>query len=292
MHQIRILQPGDRAALEAFLLPRVESSMFLVGNMRTAGLVDCGRLYEGTYAAAFDDGEIIAVVAHYWNRNLVFQATIHLDALWRAAVKASGRPIRGLIGPSDQVGSVKATLSLDDELVQLDETENLYSLTLEDLVIPSALRSGTLQGRRMESRDLDLVTAWRVDFSIEALDEEDSPQLRAGCRVGMERSLREGRTWVLEAEARPVACSSFNTAIAEAVQIGGVWTPPELRNRGYGRAVVAASLLDARAEGAAKAILFTGEENIPAQKAYEALGFRRIGDYRILLLRASLDYGG
>jgi predicted GNAT family acetyltransferase len=52
---------------------------------------------------------------------------------------------------------------------------------------------------------------------------------------------------------------------------------------------VATSLLDARAEGVRTSILFTGEGNIPAQKAYEALGFRCIGDYRILLLRSGME---
>ena len=49
--------------------------------------------------------------------------------------------------------------------------------------------------------------------------------------------------------------------------------------------MVAASLLDARAEGVGSSILFTGVENVPAQRAYEALGYRHIGDYRLLLLR-------
>ncbi len=101
----------------------------------------------------------------------------------------------------------------------------------------------------------------------------------------MERSLAEGWTWLLEEAGQPVACTSFNTAIPEAVQVGGVWTPPELRGRGYARCIVAASLLDARNEGAKQAILFTGETNFPAQKAYLALGFRLIGDYRIMLLK-------
>ena len=30
----RVLQPGDEAALAAFVLPRISSSMFLLGNMR------------------------------------------------------------------------------------------------------------------------------------------------------------------------------------------------------------------------------------------------------------------
>ncbi|WP_343390238.1 hypothetical protein [Candidatus Amarobacter glycogenicus] len=39
-------------------------------------------------------------------------------------------------------------------------------------------------------------------------------------------------------------------------------------------------------------ILFTGVDNIPAQKAYMALGFQRDGDYRLLHLRRPLRYAG
>src|SRR3546814_5637873 len=67
------------------------------------------------------------------------------------------------------------------------------------------------------------------------------------------------------------------------VQIGNVWTPPELRGRGYARAVVAGALQYARRRGVADAILFTGDDNHAAQQAYVALGFTRIGDYAILL---------
>ena len=73
------------------------------------------------------------------------------------------------------------------------------------------------------------------------------------------------------------------------MQIGGVWTPPSLRSRGYGRAAVAASLLDARAEGVRVAILFTGKGNVPACRAYEALGFQVIGDYRLVLLKEPVE---
>jgi predicted GNAT family acetyltransferase len=41
----------------------------------------------------------------------------------------------------------------------------------------------------------------------------------------------------------------------------------------------------ARDAGESKAFLFTSEENIQAQHAYTALGFRPIGDYGIILFR-------
>jgi predicted GNAT family acetyltransferase len=285
----RVLQPGDEAALEAFLLPRIESSMFLISNMRASGLIDNGQAYAGTYAAAFEDQRVIGVVAHYWNQNLVFQAPAHVGPLWRLAVEASQRAIGGLIGPRDQVTLVREGLEIDEPETQLDETENLYSLSLKELVVPDALTSGEVKGRRVEPRDLELITRWTVAYSIEALGEKDSAVLRQRCRGSVERSLKEGRTWVLEHRGQPVACSSFNSAIKEAVQVGGVWTPPELRRRGYGRSVVAASLLDARLDGAEKAILFTGEDNVAAQRAYSALGFRHIGDYCLVLFRTPLE---
>jgi RimJ/RimL family protein N-acetyltransferase len=263
--------------------------MFLIGNMRASGLMGGSRPYEGVYAAAFEREQIVGVVAHYWNGNLVLQAPDHLNALCKLAIESSGRSLRGLVGPKVQVAEAVEALCVDRARIHLDETEFLYSLALTDLVVPEGLCSGWLRGRRIEPGDLDLVAAWRVDFAVEALGEEESPHLWERCRAAAERNLQQGRTWLLEDQGVPVSTSSFNTAIQEAVQIGGVWTPPKLRSQGYGRAVVAASLLDARAEGVATSILFTGVENIAAQRAYEALGYRRIGDYRIMLLRPPRD---
>jgi len=65
------------------------------------------------------------------------------------------------------------------------------------------------------------------------------------------------------------------------VQVGGVYTPPALRNRGHARAVVAASLLDARGDGATRGILFTPRPDAVA--AYRALGFAAIGRYAIVV---------
>ncbi len=289
MAQIRILQSGDEALLEAFLLPQVESSMFLIANLRAAGLMDGGRLFQGTYAAALDKGRMVGVVAHYWNGNLVLQAPGWEGALCQAAIEASGRTIQGLLGPQDQVGTARQALGLEAAEIQMDETENLYSLEVENLVVPGPLRSGEWLGRRLQPGDLDLLTEWRVGFSVEALGEPESPQLWKRCRASAERALDQGWTWLLEDGGEPVSTSSFNATIREAVQVGGVWTPPQFRNRGYGRAAVAASLLDARADGAKIAILFTGVGNLAAQRAYLALGFRHIGNYRLLLMRAPSD---
>ncbi|MBN2003570.1 MAG: GNAT family N-acetyltransferase [Anaerolineae bacterium] len=286
---LRTLQPGDEAALEAFLRPRIESSMFLLSNMRIAGLAYTGQRPSGTYVAAFEDGAMVAVAAHFWNGMLMPQAPVHLEAVWKATVQASGRPIRGLIGSYEQVVAIKTALKLEGDAMQMDNHERLYTLSLDALQVPEALRTGQVKGRRVAPRDAEILARWRVGYEVEALGATETPELWERERADARRTAKSGNAWILEAGGQPVATSNFNAAIAEAVQIGGVWTPPELRRRGYARCVVAQSLLDARSSGVPRAILFTDEHNLPAQKAYTSLGFRHVGEFYLLMLKKGLD---
>lgn len=293
MCNIQILSTGDEARLEVFLLPQIDSSMFLLGNMRQASLMDDGQRYSGCYAAYMKDNQITGVAAHYWNGNLICQAPVEQVAgLCRAAVEVSARPIHGVIGPAAQVGAVQQTLGIAEGFIQMDAVERLYTLQLEQMMVPDALSQGLLRARPIAESDLPLLIEWRNGYSIESLYAKPGPELTQQSRSGMEQSLREGTGWILEAEGKPVSYTDFNAVLPEARQVGGVWTPPEFRSRGYARAAVAASLLAAREGGTEKAILFTGEENTPAQKAYQSLGFRQIGDYRLLILNRPFSLRG
>jgi predicted GNAT family acetyltransferase len=112
--------------------------------------------------------------------------------------------------------------------------------------------------------------------------------MRAASREEIERGLAERASWVLEADGVPLAFQQFNAMLPDIVQGGGVWTPPDLRGRGYARGVVAGSLLAARAEGVTRGVRFTGDENVPAQRAYRALGFTRVGDWGLLFLKTPM----
>jgi len=90
--------------------------------------------------------------------------------------------------------------------------------------------------------------------------------------------------WVLEVEGALVAYTGFNARLPDMVQVGGVYTPPELRGRGYARCVVAGALQSALSTGASRAVLFTPESNLPARCAYESVGFEVVGDYGLIPL--------
>ena len=282
---VRVLGPGDEKRLDAFLARHADSSMMLRANLRTAGLEDRGEPYQATYAAALDGERVVAVAAHTWLGGILLQAPEQLDAVVRHAAERSGRRVGGFVGPWAQVVAARAALGLDDQPTRMASREILYALPLADLVVPHPLASGAVACRRPTDADLALIAEWRTAYNAEANGVPADATGRARAREEAERWHAERVDFLLTRAGEPVAYSAFNAHLPDMVQVGGVWTPPPLRSRGYARGVVAGSLLAARAEGAHRAILFTGEENVPAQRAYEALGFRPVGDSGLRFFR-------
>lgn len=281
---LRLLRPGDEAALEAFLATHAETSMFLRANARSAGLTDRGEPMQGTYVAALAAGRITGVAAHCWNGMVLVQAPSQAGAVAREAVRLSGRSVTGFSGPWDQVVEARRALGLATARTAKDSRDELYVLELVRLVIPTALATGEVHCRHPEPAELDLLVEWRARFSIEALGAMDDAELRRASRADVLLQHTRGADWVLLAGPTPVSYSVFNAMLPEIVQIGGVWTPPERRGRGYARSVVAGSLLAARKQGVQRAVLFADPTNAMARAAYLAIGFRIMGDYGLVLL--------
>jgi len=283
---IRVLKAGEEPVLEAFLRARATTSMFLRSNLRLGGIEDRGEVYQGTYVALLRAGEIFAVAAHFWNGMLVLQAPVETPRVASAAVAASRRMISGIIGPLEQVRRAREGLSLGGRKAISDSAEDLFHIDLKDLQVPKLLAEGTARCRRSSPADHPKLAEWRVAYAQETFRRPVSEQLGIESRAEVERLCAEGSQFVLETGGRLVSCCTFNARLPDLVQIGAVFTPQTLRQHGYARAVVAGALLTAREAGVAGAILFTGQDNDAAQKAYDALGFERVGDYGLVLFDA------
>lgn len=281
--EIRILGAGDEALLLRFLEQHPETTMFLRGNLRKAGIVDRGQRFGGVYAAALDDGVAVAAVAHYWNGNVVLQAPTALAEVVRSAVAESGRDVKGALGPWSQVERALGALNLDPKRAQHCACERLLALELARLCVPELLSDPGLRCRLPLPEEMDRLVGWSAAYHVETLGDRDSHALRRQVRADLQEYTQAGLHWVLERNGEIVAYSAFNAALPDCVQVGGVFTPPPLRGRGYGRAVVAGTLLEARASGATRSVLFTGPDNAPAQAAYRALGYEDVGDYGLVL---------
>jgi GNAT superfamily N-acetyltransferase len=278
---IRPLHSGDEPALEAFLRPHADSSMFLRSNARAEGLDYHGQPLQADYVAAFDGDRIVAVAAHCWNGMILVQAPVQLDTVVRAAVERSARPVSGISGPAAQVDAARRALGLEHRPAPKHGQEELMALDLHDLVVPAPLADGRWSCRPPREVELDMVTDWRVAFYHEALHRPDAPGLRDEAAEDVRLIHDRGMDWLLTDGDRPVAYSAFNARLPDIVQIGGVWTPPALRGKGYGRTVVVGSLLDARYHGVARAVLFAERED--AKRAYRGIGFRVVGEFGLVL---------
>lgn len=285
-----ILGPGDEPALERFLSAHADSSMFLRFNSTSAGLVDRGGRYEGTYAALRDgSGEIVAVAAHYWSGNIMVQGRVDAigdaarAAVARTAVTQPGRDVSGFLGPHALVVAARDALGLGPRATRLATHDDLFALALADLRVPPALADGRVVCRRMLPSDADVVTYWDEAYRVETLGAAPAPVTPE--RIEEERRLIAGggAGWVLVAGDALVARAGFTARLPDCVQVGGVFTPPSLRGRGHARAVVAGALVEARAAGATRSILFTERSNHAARASYQSLGYEIVGDYSIVL---------
>ncbi|MYF69516.1 MAG: GNAT family N-acetyltransferase [Proteobacteria bacterium] len=284
MTSLRLLTPRDRPVLDAFLDGHRASSMILRANLFNSGIEDGPAPFQGLYMGAFSGDALTDVAAHYWNGNVVLQSPTRPVELALAIAGESGRPVNGLLGPWPQVRAVEPELDLDRSRLGKVVPEYLYGLDLADLAVPETLSSGRVVCRSARDADLATLVSWRRDYDLFTMGFPDHSIDDAANREFLAAMIEARHLWVLEEGGRMVSMTSFNATLPDMVQVGGVFTPVECRGRGHGRAVVAGSLQDASADGVAEAILFTEAENYPAQRAYEALGFERIGDYGMVML--------
>ncbi len=80
----------------------------------------------------------------------------------------------------------------------------------------------------------------------------------------------------------PVSMAQKLRPTRHGISVSGVYTPPELRRRGYASSCVAAlsqQLLDA---GFAYCTLFTDLSNPTSNEIYQRIGYRPLGDSQVI----------
>jgi GNAT superfamily N-acetyltransferase len=280
---IRILNDSDQLKLEAFLIGHRDSSMFLRSNALRVGLVYRDAPLHALYTGGFEGDGIVGVVAHAWSGMVLVQCPGKIAALARRCIQSSGRKVTGFAGPADQVRRAKIALDLVNAPTRMAEDEWLYALDLAELQIPEALTNGEILCRAPLPAERNLLCQWRTAYDIETMGSTDSEETRTRAAAALDRQIGEANAWVAVWNGEPVSLSAFNATLPDIVQLGGIYTPPTLRGRGYAKAAVAGSLIAARQRGASRAVLFTS--NPGAARSYEAVGFRRLGDYGLILLK-------
>ncbi|SNS14934.1 GNAT family N-acetyltransferase [Tropicimonas sediminicola] len=267
----------DTASIDTFLRARSDTSMFLRSNLRAFG--PCGgkaphatRMWLQSEAG----GALCGVLGISTAGFVLVQLPGGAEPVELRRVLC-GAEIKGILGASDQARAVQQALALGAAPAKLDDDEPLYSLDLDHLWVPP----GETRLRRALPSDRDLLINWREEYLVETIhfSPEEAIETAPGDIDGM---MERGALMLLQdTSGTPCAMTSFNAILPDMVQIGNVFTPDEKRGQGHARRAVALHLERARAAGVERAMLFASGP--AASRAYEAIGFDRIGRFTLLI---------
>jgi RimJ/RimL family protein N-acetyltransferase len=125
--------------------------------------------------------------------------------------------------------------------------------------------------RPATAEDAALVADWTLAFLREAVPHDPIPP-----RSELERQAGEGRHFFWIADGRPVSMAAIARRLPKTGAINSVYTPPELRGRGYAGSVTAAVVERIFAEGRRTACLYTDLSNPASNRCYAKIGFRAL----------------
>jgi predicted GNAT family acetyltransferase len=161
-------------------------------------------------------------------------------------------------------------------------TGQSYSLLLHErafqlsAVRPPMAPPGSLV--RATPVDRELLVRWSLDFAVEALGDGDLAEAERMVDARLRDDDPQARGLYLWVDGAPVAMAGYTGPTPHGVRIGPVYTPPELRGKGYASALVAQmsqALLDG---GRTFCFLFTNLANPTANHIYEQIGYESVVD--------------
>src|SRR5205814_3804945 len=219
------------------------------------------------FAVAMDAGGRVAGAAIQTPpRQLVLSQAADPAATAALADALATVALPGVLGPPPAAADFASrwAAARPGRSARLGLSERIYRLI-------SVIRPRPAPGRARigEVRDRQLIIDWMKAFSLEALGEElnDAPILaeRWIARLG-------GRAmWLWDIEGRVVSLSGVSGPTPHGIRVGPVYTPPELRGRGYAGNLVAAASQAQLDAGRQFVFLFTDLGNPTSNHIYQSI---------------------
>ncbi|MFI5520283.1 GNAT family N-acetyltransferase [Streptomyces platensis] len=156
--------------------------------------------------------------------------------------------------------------------VTLTGRRRLYRLG--ELTPPAPAPPGT--ARPATPADRELLLDWFTAFAAET---GGSPPRDARA---VDDRIAGGRCLLWETAGRPVSLAGRTPTLSGMTRITPVYTPPELRGRGYAGAATAAISGAARESGGPELLLFTDLTNPTSNALYQRLGYRPVEDHLVM----------
>ncbi|TVP74083.1 MAG: GNAT family N-acetyltransferase [Rhodobacteraceae bacterium] len=282
MALMRCARANDAPAIAAFLAPRIATSMFLLSNLEAHGLDGSAHPHATRYLLDTDaQGALVGVLGCTQGGYLMCQH----PGLTRQKVETfltalGAQRLLGVTGEAAQVAQIIAALNARGADWLKDSAQPLFTRSLDDLTPP------VVALRRPDAHDRAMLVRWFAQY----LRETGQPATGDDCDRAAMHALTQGQARLLEGpDGTAIGMTIFNARAGDAVQVGGVFVQPAHRGQGHSGRMVAAHLWQARAQGVRRALLFA--TSVAAARAYQRIGFRQIGSYRIAMLANPLPLG-
>lgn len=153
----------------------------------------------------------------------------------------------------------------------LKMAERVFRLTR--VIEPRPVAGGL---RRATAEDRALVIDWLRAFVLEAMGADED--VSAAASIADHWLGGAGRWLYLWDDGGPVSMCGASGETPNGIRIGAVYTPPELRGRGYASACVAAVSQAQLDRGRRFCFLYTDLANPTSNKIYRAIGYEPVCD--------------
>jgi predicted GNAT family acetyltransferase len=274
MQLTRFERAADFAArADEFLVAHEAHNNLLLGitaNLREQAEPPALPPYFAVVEAA---GQVVAAAVMTPPWRLVLARTEWPEALDLAArdVHEAWPNIPGVTGPVPvSLWFAERWSALTGQAARRSMAERIYQLRR---VNPPQSVPGA--ARRAAETDRELLKAWIAAFEQEAFGEVvTEPETRA------DRFLRmpSRGMYLWEHEGQIVSLAGYGGPTPHGIRIGPVYTPPELRGRGYASACVARLSQDMLDGGRQYCFLYTDLANPTSNRIYQAIGYEPVCD--------------
>lgn len=269
-----LYQEGREEAL-ALLVRQPEYNVVLIHNITAFGMDPGGTPFHGDYFGRREGGRLVAVCGRYKIGSMFFHAEASGYMAGMGAYLLGLGVLPGyLAGPAADLDIV--LLELEAGGVEVDR-EPARLMLLQELIPFDVV--GTPRGAKPE--DLDAMVAMAALFEEELFGTRGMATEAA--RDLLVTQMSRGVASVVEVGGRIVSKAEATVAHGYAAQLGGVYTLPESRGRGYSRTCVA-HLCSRCFETVPACSLTVHKANYPALGVYHRIGFSDVADWLIATL--------
>jgi RimJ/RimL family protein N-acetyltransferase len=277
---IQDVTDSDLVRVRAYLEAHMDTSLFLLSNLAMLGPRLGEHPNSGNYRCVVEQGTIVAVFSLTRRGNLLVQGAGRGDLAEQILSACDSEPIEvtGVVGDWPTAEALWRLVCADPRFEP--------TLSQKDLLFTLPLTGGaealTANARLLSANDFErwepLNAAYLAELRIPL---ELSHDQRRG---EFESAARADRVWGAFDDDRLVAIAGLNAVYARLGQVGGVYSRPEERRKGYGRAVMRQLIADCRNRHRFERLaLFTGHDQLAARRLYESLGFQPVGTFGLFL---------